>query len=995
MTDFARLVLSADATGLAKGETALRSIAATAGQTEAKVGASTAELGRAFTQTGAAAEAASAKVVRMQTGVGKLGPAFTNASFQVQDFAIQVAAGTSATTAMAQQLPQLLGAFGFVGKLALAGSLLGTMVAVGAAVIPMLMKTGTSADELADRIGDLASAVNAYQNAAAEARRSVADLTLEFGSQALVVKDALRDLQAFNLTSAVEELRKVGDGFNDLSEAAIRGAAGLSGLGKAAAQGADVQAMREFLRVTGMTADEALRLNSALDAMDAASGVDATLAAATELRQVLLDTYGSAERIPPELQAMARAATETMVKASALKADLDGSAVAAQNAAANAGNLAGALGGAAQQASLLSSFLGGIPGAIARMEGSIAGARAGMAAIAAGGDATAGSVARFRAELEASAGPMETMQDGQRAFVRESIDQQVALYEEQQRTNSAYSDAVSALNKVGSAGGFGGGGAGGAVSSGMREAAKATKEAEKAAQEYADALNAPIASAIDGLADAVGDSLTDGFDGFFDTILSTFKSTISQMVSFAIANPIKLALGIGGSGFAGAANAATGGGGLLGGLLGGGSGIMSGLTGVLQQGGILGTLGQSFGSLGGLLTGGIGGLGAIGAAIPAIGAIVLLASALIGKKEITGAGLAGSIWQGGANLENWETTKSTKLFGAISSSNTDVTGLDSSGISAAAGMYYDAAKSLGAALGLQEAGQWVNQTFGFDATGMSQDEVQARLTAEVEKYGATVADATLGTTYYTKAGETSLETMQRLVTSMTAVNTVTAQLGHNFQAAGLYGASLADSLVDLFGGIESFNAAASTYAELFYTEEEKRNRLIASTTSSLAAVGLSLPSDRFAYRTMVEAADLNTEAGQQAYAVLLGLSGALDKILPPFEALTEAIEETTDAVNRMGIFGADGPTWRNYASGGYHSGGLRVVGENGPELEATGPSMIYNSARTKAMLGGSSEIAAMREEMRQLMLQVARNTKRMADLAQKSDIVGQPPVRAA
>ena len=30
-----------------------------------------------------------------------------------------------------------------------------------------------------------------------------------------------------------------------------------------------------------------------------------------------------------------------------------------------------------------------------------------------------------------------------------------------------------------------------------------------------------------------------------------------------------------------------------------------------------------------------------------------------------------------------------------------------------------------------------------------------------------------------------------------------------------------------------------------------------------------------------------------------------------------------------------------FASGGMHKGGLRIVGENGPELEATGPSMIY------------------------------------------------------
>lgn len=42
-----------------------------------------------------------------------------------------------------------------------------------------------------------------------------------------------------------------------------------------------------------------------------------------------------------------------------------------------------------------------------------------------------------------------------------------------------------------------------------------------------------------------------------------------------------------------------------------------------------------------------------------------------------------------------------------------------------------------------------------------------------------------------------------------------------------------------------------------------------------------------------------------------------------------------------------------FADGGTHKGGLRIVGERGPELEATGPSRIYNAAQTKDMLSGN------------------------------------------
>lgn len=50
-----------------------------------------------------------------------------------------------------------------------------------------------------------------------------------------------------------------------------------------------------------------------------------------------------------------------------------------------------------------------------------------------------------------------------------------------------------------------------------------------------------------------------------------------------------------------------------------------------------------------------------------------------------------------------------------------------------------------------------------------------------------------------------------------------------------------------------------------------------------------------------------------------------------------------------------------FASGGSHLGGLRIVGEKGPELEATGPSRIWDAQTTSRMLnqaGGGSSGAA-------------------------------------
>jgi hypothetical protein len=76
------------------------------------------------------------------------------------------------------------------------------------------------------------------------------------------------------------------------------------------------------------------------------------------------------------------------------------------------------------------------------------------------------------------------------------------------------------------------------------------------------------------------------------------------------------------------------------------------------------------------------------------------------------------------------------------------------------------------------------------------------------------------------------------------------------------------------------------------------------------------------------------------------------------QALANAARENGQAIKVTG-----------YASGGDFSGGLRLVGENGPELEVTGPSRIYNANQTASMLNGGNnanlvvELRAIRAEL--------------------------------
>ncbi len=72
------------------------------------------------------------------------------------------------------------------------------------------------------------------------------------------------------------------------------------------------------------------------------------------------------------------------------------------------------------------------------------------------------------------------------------------------------------------------------------------------------------------------------------------------------------------------------------------------------------------------------------------------------------------------------------------------------------------------------------------------------------------------------------------------------------------------------------------------------------------------------------------------------------------DAIRDTFRNSDEAKKLRGVPG--------YATGGDHAGGWRIVGEDGPELEATGPSRIFNANQTKDMfsrLGNPVDNSAM------------------------------------
>lgn len=78
------------------------------------------------------------------------------------------------------------------------------------------------------------------------------------------------------------------------------------------------------------------------------------------------------------------------------------------------------------------------------------------------------------------------------------------------------------------------------------------------------------------------------------------------------------------------------------------------------------------------------------------------------------------------------------------------------------------------------------------------------------------------------------------------------------------------------------------------------------------------------------------EAINSSYAATVEILADIDKI----KRAASSIKYATPSSEKV----------PGYATGGFHPGGLRIVGEQGPELEYTGPSRIFNNASTNIIL---------------------------------------------
>lgn len=130
-----------------------------------------------------------------------------NTSAQIGDIAVQLAAGTSASRVLGQQLPQVFGGFAALGgTLGIIAPLLGTIFAIGAPVVGMWLAMGDNAKTFDDQLKELSESVREYEAAAKAAEIPTEDLQKKYGAASDAARAFLATLREIAAVDSLEKL---------------------------------------------------------------------------------------------------------------------------------------------------------------------------------------------------------------------------------------------------------------------------------------------------------------------------------------------------------------------------------------------------------------------------------------------------------------------------------------------------------------------------------------------------------------------------------------------------------------------------------------------------------------------------------------------------------------------------------------------------------------------------------------------------------------------
>ena len=129
-----------------------------------------------------------------------------------------------------------------------------------------------------------------------------------------------------------------------------------------------------------------------------------------------------------------------------------------------------------------------------------------------------------------------------------------------------------------------------------------------------------------------------------------------------------------------------------------------------------------------------------------------------------------------------------------------------------------------------------------------------------------------------------------------AIQTGLELTGQALFDTGRAGQRAAKDLLNIAGGADDFTSKTQTFFDLFFSEQEKRQKAQEAVNNTFESLGLALPGTNREFRDLVQSLDLTTAEGRKTYNTLLDLA-------PTFAGLTNEANRLNDALSgSQGIF---------------------------------------------------------------------------------------------
>lgn len=146
---------------------------------------------------------------------------------------------------------------------------------------------------------------------------------------------------------------------------------------------------------------------------------------------------------------------------------------------------------------------------------------------------------------------------------------------------------------------------------------------------------------------------------------------------------------------------------------------------------------------------------------------------------------------------------------------------------------------------------------------------------------------------FQKAGEGAFETLVRVSQEQAVFNDALDIMGMSLSNVGaIMQIEVAQAVIELTGGLESFSDLIGEFFDEFLSEEEQFSHITKSLTEAFGSLGLSMFDSRDSFKDYITGLDLTDEAQQRLYAGLLELVPALDEY---YDTIEDRQQEALDA----------------------------------------------------------------------------------------------------